>query len=153
MPVPSLLRLSACPHPRGHSLVLPLTTSTGFDIGDGGIGVNHYPQKAETKVTSSWSCFSSGPPGTALGLSSLSTPTKQEGLVLLLSQSSTWDLRLTWYKDSAQCQPRCPSRCRDTRAGAEPRGCENRGCDRHQGVCLPVLYLCCQTMPLPHTAD
>lgn len=71
MPVPSSLRPSACPQPWGHSLVLPLTASTSFDVGD---GVNYYPGKAEAKVTSSWSCCSSGPPGTALGQSSLSPP-------------------------------------------------------------------------------
>lgn len=109
--------VSACPQPRGHSLVLPLTASSSFDIGDVGFGVNYYPEKAEANVTSSWSCFSSGPPRTALGPSLPSLPAEQEGWVLLLACSSTRDLCLARCKDPAHRQP-----CAHLAAGTPGQG-------------------------------
>lgn len=104
-PAPSSLRLSARPQPQGHSLVLPLTASSSFDLADVGFGVNYYPEKTEAKVTSSWRCFSSSPLGMALGPSPTSLPAEQEGWVLLLACSSTQDLCLAWCEDPAHHQP------------------------------------------------
>lgn len=60
-------QLSAHPQPWGHSLVLPTTASSSFDIGDMEFWVTYYPEKTEAKVTFGWSYFRSGPLGRALG--------------------------------------------------------------------------------------
>lgn len=143
---PQLAAAQCSPPATGTFPRATLTASSSFDLADVGFGVNYYPEKAEAKVTSSWRCFSSSPPGMALGPSPTSLPAEQEGWVLLLAWSSTQDLCLTWCEDPAHHQP-----CAHLAAGTPGQGLSHRTARTGAGMdakgfvsqsCIYAVKLC-----------